>query len=57
MGTRKKLLKWNRVYLDNRCLKRVKDWPYSSFHRWVARGIYPVTWASNDPNVIDWDLE
>ena len=22
------------------------DWPYSSFHRWVARGIYPLDWAA-----------
>ena len=27
-------------------VKRVRDWPYSSFHRWVARGIYSVTWAT-----------
>ncbi len=25
----------------------VKDWKYSSFHRWVARGIYPMDWATN----------
>ncbi|MDZ7748158.1 MAG: transposase [Halofilum sp. (in: g-proteobacteria)] len=24
---------------------RVRDWPYSSFHRHVARGILPVDWA------------
>ena len=23
-----------------------KDWPYSSFHRWVKRGVYPVDWAA-----------
>lgn len=23
----------------------VKDWPYSSFHRFVAVGIYPLDWA------------
>ena len=22
-----------------------KDWPYSSFRRWVARGVYPDDWA------------
>ncbi|NJO15945.1 MAG: transposase [Thioploca sp.] len=38
-------------------VKRVRDWPYSSFHRWVARGIYPVTWATDNPNVIDRDFE
>lgn len=23
----------------------VKDWPYSTFHRYVAKGIYPKDWA------------
>lgn len=22
-----------------------RDWPYSSFHRWAGRGVYPVDWA------------
>jgi putative transposase len=26
---------------------RVSDWPYSSFHRFVGRGIYPVHWAGD----------
>jgi len=26
---------------------RVADWPYSSFHRYVTRGRYPLTWASH----------
>ena len=25
---------------------RVSDWPYSSFHRYVERAIYPLDWAS-----------
>lgn len=24
---------------------RVADWPFSSFHRWLAAGVYPVDWA------------
>ena len=24
---------------------RVQDWPHSTFHRWVAKGIYPLDWA------------
>ncbi|MCK5718863.1 MAG: transposase [Thiomargarita sp.] len=39
-------------YVDN-----VKDWKYSSFHHWVARGIYPIDWATNNRNVIDACLE
>ena len=26
---------------------RVRDWPFSSFHRWVRLGAYPVDWAGN----------
>ena len=25
----------------------VRDWPYSSFHRLVARGVYPADWAGD----------
>jgi putative transposase len=28
----------------------VKDWPYSSFHRFVRRGIYPEDWAGDSRN-------
>ena len=26
-------------------VQHVRDWPHSSFHRFVQRGIYPPTWA------------
>jgi REP-associated tyrosine transposase len=26
-------------------VNRVRDWPYSSFHRLVRQGVYPVDWA------------
>ncbi len=26
-------------------VERVRDWPYSSFHRLVRRGMYPLDWA------------
>ncbi len=26
-------------------VQRVADWPYSSFHRWVERGVYALDWA------------
>ena len=26
--------------------KSVQEWPYSTFHRWVERGAYPLDWAS-----------
>ena len=28
-------------------VQRTVDWPYSSFHRYVARGVYPVDWAAS----------
>jgi putative transposase len=28
-------------------VSRVKDWPYSSFHRWVKLGIYPEDWGGD----------
>ena len=27
---------------------RVRDWPYSSFHRYVKKGLYPLDWASEN---------
>ena len=29
-------------------VNRVVDWEYSSFHRWVEKGIYPSNWAASD---------
>jgi putative transposase len=26
-------------------VNRVRDWPYSTFHRYVERGVYPIDWA------------
>ncbi len=26
----------------------VKDWPYSTLHRYVQTGVYPLDWAGND---------
>jgi len=31
---------------------RVRDWPYSTFHRDVSRGIYPLDWAG-EPDMHD----
>jgi len=35
---------WNPV--KHGLVKRVKDWPYSSFHPYVKNNIYPLDWAS-----------
>jgi len=36
---------WNPV--KHGWVKRVADWPHSSFHRFVDRGTYPVNWGCN----------
>lgn len=28
-------------------VRRVSEWPYSSFHRYVAQGIYPENWCGD----------
>jgi putative transposase len=35
----------------------VSNWKYSSFHRWVAHGIYPMDWATHDHKVSDMAFE
>jgi len=29
-------------------VKRVADWPYSTFHRLVSQRIYPLEWGGSD---------
>jgi putative transposase len=29
-------------------VNRVIEWPYSTFHRLVCKGVYPATWAGSD---------
>jgi putative transposase len=36
-------LHWNPV--KHGYVKRVIDWPYSTFHRFVSKGIYPPDWG------------
>ena len=32
-------------------VERVRDWPYSTFHRFVRRGVYPVDWAGSESSL------
>ena len=32
---------------------RVQDWPHSTFHRWVERGVYSMDWARGDVTDVD----
>lgn len=42
---------WNPV--KHGWVDRVSDWEHSSFHRFVARGVYPLDWASVPHEMID----
>jgi putative transposase len=33
----------------HRYVTRVRDWPWSSFHRFVEAGEYDIAWGSADP--------
>ena len=33
--------------VKHRLVTRVRDWPYSSFHRMVKLGVYPEDWAGD----------
>ncbi len=34
-------------------VKRVKDWPYSTFHHWVRQGVYPLDWGGCKGDLYD----
>jgi putative transposase len=36
--------------LKHGLVEQVADWPYSTFHRYVERGLYPSNWATQ-PNI------
>jgi putative transposase len=42
---------WNPVKHGQ--VKRVIDWPYSSFHRYVEQGIYLENWGNYEKPEID----
>ena len=37
-------------------VKRVQDWPYSTFHRYVKAGIYPADWCGVYVDVLTQDF-
>ena len=41
--------------LKHGLVKRVSDWPHSTFHRYVTRGVYPADWCGNSDNFIAGD--
>jgi len=44
-------LHWNPV--KHGYVKNVKDWPHSTFHRFVAKGLYPPNWGGINDEEID----
>jgi putative transposase len=42
---------WNP--LKHGLVKVVKDWPYSSFHKYVAKGAYPNDWGGSEIANVD----
>jgi putative transposase len=32
-------------------VQRPRDWPWSSFHRWVRAGHYPPNWGTDGPSI------
>ncbi|MGR8952126.1 MAG: REP-associated tyrosine transposase [Gammaproteobacteria bacterium] len=36
-------------------VKRAADWPYSTFHRYVAKGVYPPDWCGDINAEVDGD--
>jgi putative transposase len=37
-------------------VQQLKDWPYSSFHRYVQKGVLPMDWGSNIEILADGDF-
>lgn len=37
-------------------VKRVRDWPYSTFHRWVKQGVYVLDWGCDSHDLPSFDL-
>ncbi len=35
--------------------KQVKDWPYSTFHRWVGQGVYPLGWGGYEGDLYEFE--
>ena len=41
--------------LKHGLVKRVCDWPHSTFHRLVELGVYPADWAGGDENALEYE--
>ena len=41
--------------LKHGLVQRVRDWPFSTFHRHVAQGTYPIEWAGSTTTDLAYD--
>jgi len=44
-------LHWNPV--KHGYVRKVVDWPFSSFHRLVAQGVYPSDWCEAEMDKVE----
>lgn len=40
--------------LKHGLVTQVKDWPYSTFHRLVNEGVYPLDWAGETEGILSY---
>jgi putative transposase len=40
--------------LKHGLVKKIADWPYSTFHGLVEQGVYPINWAGGDEDELDY---
>lgn len=41
--------------LKHGLVTQVSDWPYSTFHRWVKLGVYPIDWAGGSEGALSYE--
>jgi putative transposase len=41
--------------LKHGLVKRVREWPYSTFHPLVEKGVYPVDWAGGSEDMLEYE--
>jgi putative transposase len=42
--------------LKHGLVKRVADWPYSTFHHYVSQGTYPADWCGDASDIVPGDV-
>ena len=42
--------------VKHKLVKQVKNWPYSTFHQYVKKGIYSENWGNKAMLALDYDI-